>query len=59
MIGTGPDVSHFRPADAALATWGLSGSSKYLVVPWNNQYKVDFRLKKVRSPTRNMFHPIF
>lgn len=33
MMGTGPDVSHFKPADSAVAAWGLSGSSKYRVVP--------------------------
>lgn len=39
MIGTGPDVSCFKPADPALATWDLPGSSKYRVVPENNQSK--------------------
>lgn len=33
MMGTGPLVSHFMPAWAPVATCGLSGSSKYRVVP--------------------------
>jgi hypothetical protein len=33
MIGTGPLVSHFRPVILSLAICGLSGSSKYRVVP--------------------------
>lgn len=39
MMGTEPDVSHFNPADAALAICGLSGSSKYRVVPEINQLR--------------------
>ena len=34
MIGTGPEVSHFKPVDPGVAAWGLSGSSKYRVVPY-------------------------
>lgn len=33
MMGSGPLVSHFRPVWAPVATCGLSGSSKYRVVP--------------------------
>jgi len=33
MIGTGPEVSHFKPAESDVAAWGRSGSSKYRVVP--------------------------
>jgi hypothetical protein len=33
MIGIGPEVSHFKPVNSEVAAWGLSGSSKYRVVP--------------------------
>jgi len=54
-MGTGPLVSHFRPVVPSLATCGLSGSSKYLVVPLldvNGSFK---RADHV-GQTWNMFH---
>jgi hypothetical protein len=33
MVGTGPEVSHFKPVDTGVAAWGLPEPSKYRVVP--------------------------
>jgi hypothetical protein len=55
MIGTGPLVSHFRPVVPSVAICGLSGSSKYRVVPLVN---VKNNLKKTDSvgQTWDVFH---
>lgn len=42
MIARGPDVSHFKPACSAVAACGLSGSSKYRVVPVSSVYRLSW-----------------
>jgi hypothetical protein len=40
MMGTRPLLSHLRPRVSSPATWGLSGSSKYRLVPKSRQYHI-------------------
>jgi hypothetical protein len=55
MMGTGPLVSHFRPVVFSLEICGLSGSSKYHVVPLLN---VNSNLKRTDlvGQTWDVFH---
>jgi hypothetical protein len=54
-MGIGPEVSHFKPADSAVAACGLSGSSKYRVVPTDVILGAG-RHAKVERHTWNVFH---